>query len=318
MKKILAILLIISTVLSFASCGNERGDIEFPQVIEDSGNSDENSSYSYWTFESLCEYTVNNIVVATFNGTGYLCGRKRYDFSVEENVFGETPDEIKVCISNDIITFEHDDRTISDNSSELIFEEGKRYLLVLSNFTDVYSDLGNYYIWRCGLQIDIDNLKDSKMYNESLALHMTGDIDINSCTKEEFIEYICDIVEENKSSHRRLSDAETLKEAVEDSTDIIQVKIKYPTIKLDSKYKDTEIWECEITDILKEHPDIGGRGKAEIGKMVDVKFFADIVIPEKEYIVLCDRSGGAYMYTFTTKDSLRPVSEKAEIKSYID
>ncbi|MBQ8404181.1 MAG: hypothetical protein IJX55_07140, partial [Clostridia bacterium] len=107
-------------------------------------------------------------------------------------------------------------------------------------------------------------------------------------------------------------------EAVEDSTDIIQVKIKYPTIKLDSKYKDTEIWECEITDILKEHPDIGGRGKAEIGKMVDVKFFADIVIPEKEYIVLCDRSGGAYMYTFTTKDSLRPVSEKAEIKSYID
>ena len=52
--------------------------------------------------------------------------------------------------------------------------------------------------------------------------------------------------------------------------------------------------------------------------MIEIEFFADIVIPNKEYIVALDDDFEIISKSLTTKDSLRPVSEKAEIKGYIN
>lgn len=60
------------------------------------------------------------------------------------------------------------------------------------------------------------------------------------------------------------------------------------------------------------------KGDIQKGKFIYITFFADVVIPGKEYIVALDDAAELEFKKFITKDSLRPVSEKSEIKSYID
>ena len=80
--------------------------------------------------------------------------------------------------------------------------------------------------------------------------------------------------------------------------------------KTDTYYEKSEVWECQVIETLK--------GDFEEGRMVEIKFFAGEVIPNKKYIVALDSKFKVIWESLTTKDSLRPVSEKSQIKSYID
>jgi hypothetical protein len=146
------------------------------------------------------------------------------------------------------------------------------------------------------------------MYNESIIPHIRG-IDITTCTKEEMVEYVRGLVKDNKTKES-VSNAETLEEIIHDSTDVVEIKIKNPVRKTDTYYEKSEVWECQVIETLK--------GDFEEGRMVEIKFFADEVIPNKKYIVALDSKFKVIWESLTTKDSLRPVSEKSQIKSYID
>ena len=162
--------------------------------------------------------------------------------------------------------------------------------------------------------INLDDIPKSEMYNEPLALHAKG-IDVNTCTKEEIIDYVLELVGDNKPT--LLSDAETLEEITKEAYDLVHIKVKSLSGDGNSPLSDdaimaTDIMYCEVIESLK------GKG-SEYEKVVEIVFFDDTVKPGEEYIVALDafEKGTAYL-CFLTPDSLRPISEKAEIKSYID
>ena len=311
MKKILAILLIISTVLSFASCGNERGYIEFPEVVTEGGNTSSgwHGDAPYRTLEDVCAVSTD-VVVATCTGSR----NGLFTFDVQEVLLGDAKDKIsmhpgsatQIYTAFSSNTGEY--RSIYYYANQIYFYEGTTYLLILQKSTSVYSLYGSvYYSTMCATTIDLDNLAASKMYNESIIPHIRG-IDITACTKEEMVEYVCGLVKDNRTKES-VSDAETLEEIIRDSTDVIEIKIKNPVRKTDTSYKKSEVWECQIIETLK--------GDFEEGSMVKIEFFADEVIPNKKYIVALDSKFKILWESLTTKDSLRPVSEKETIKSYI-
>jgi hypothetical protein len=194
--------------------------------------------------------------------------------------------------------------------NDKFFETGETYLLMLKKDSSVYySKKQTFYYTAYATQISLDNISESRMYGESAKRHITG-IDIDTCTKEELIEYVRELVKNNKTAKKSISSAETLEEIVRDSTDVVQIKICNPIRQVKNSTKKTEVWECKVTDSLK--------GDLEKGEMIEIEFFADIVIPNKEYIVALDDDFEIISKSLTTKDSLRPVSEKAEIKGYIN
>ena len=80
--------------------------------------------------------------------------------------------------------------------------------------------------------------------------------------------------------------------------------------KIKTSYCKSVIWECKIIETLK--------GDLEKGSVVKIEFLPDVVIPGKEYVVALDDYFKVSEEALTTKDSLRPLSEKEEIKGYID
>lgn len=118
---------------------------------------------------------------------------------------------------------------------------------------------------------------------------------------------MCAVLLRTMPPGKTLSDAETLEEIVADAPAIFQVKPIELLTEVKGDLKHTEIWHCEIIETLK------GSVMGEI----QVIFFADTVEVGEEYIVAVEGIDSDVFYGFITKDSLRPVSEKAEIKSYI-
>ena len=311
MKKIISILLIILTVLSVASCESERGSIEFPEVFTGSGNlsSGGHGDAYYRSFEDVCA-KATDVVVAKC--TGY--NGERWEFDVQERILGDAEDKIIMSGGGNTTIY----TTLGGNDgypvieyreNQIYFDEGETYLLILEKFSSVYYLKGNvYYGTSCATTIWLDNLKESRMYGESAKRHVKG-IDIETCTKEEMVEYVRGLVEDNKTKES-VSNAETLEEIIRDSTDVIEIKIKNPVRKTDTSSKKTEVWECEVITTLK--------GDFDKGSIVKIEFFADEVIPNKKYIVALDSKFRVNWESLTTKDSLRPISEKNEIKGYID
>ena len=318
LKKIISLLICAASVLCISACDNvelTRGNVEFPEVIGPAGNnkfpgmsSSSHGDVIYRSFETACqEFT--NVIIATSTGMdldGY------WTFDVQESIFGETED--KICMSRGnslkLVTSLGVGYSITYYENDKFFETGETYLLMLNKDSSVYySKKQTFYYTACAIQISLDNISESRMYGESAKRHITG-VDIDTCTREELIEYVRELVKNNEPGKKSISSAETLEEIVRDSTDVVQIKICNPIKQVKNSTKEIEVWECKVTDSLK--------GDLKKGEMIEIEFFADIVIPNKEYIVGLDDNFEISVKALTTKDSLRPVSEKAEIKSYID
>ncbi|MBQ8404182.1 MAG: hypothetical protein IJX55_07145 [Clostridia bacterium] len=319
MKKILAILLIISTVLSFASCGNVSNNnsskVEFSSAWSHPLQGGYGDTYAYATFEKYCS-EVTDVVVATFvSSNSFGKDHIKYTFQVNEAILGDAAGAIEVIVpklSGNVVTY--GGRNVNFLESRINAVVGNEYLLALNKFADIYSNPNVYYNWSYATAINLDNISSSEMYNESLALHTTAlhtaGIDINTCTREEIIEYVRGLTKDN-STKGNISTANTLEEIVADASAVFHIKVCELVKEVDGDLKHTEIWDCQIIDTLK------GEVSADIG-LVWVIFFADTVEAGDEYIVAVNGIDSDTFYSFVTKDSLRPVSEKAEIKGYID
>ena len=318
LKKIISLVICAASVLCIAACDNvelTRGNVEFPEVIGPAGNnkfpglsSSSHGDVFYRSFEAACpEFT--NVVIATSTG---MDSDSYWTFDVQESIFGETEDKICMSMGSSLklVTSLGGGYGITYYENDKFFETGETYLLMLKKDSSVYySKKQTFYYTAYATQISLDNISESRMYGESAKRHITG-IDIDTCTKEELIEYVKELVKNNKTAKKSISSAETLEEIVRDSTDVVQIKICNPIRQVKNSTKKTEVWECKVTDSLK--------GDLEKGEMIEIEFFADIVIPNKEYIVALDDDFEIISKSLTTKDSLRPVSEKAEIKGYIN
>ena len=309
-KKLVSLMFCIVSIFCIAACGNE--------TTTKSGSLATGSSYSpiyiYNTFEENFD-DIDTVVKAKIKESYRFS--KRYDkftFEVTEvlrGVAGDTIDVYAIDTKGNIFANGH---SVDFYENGFIFEEGVEYLLMLRMGSDVYCKVNPRYAFQRAMVINLDDIPKSEMYNEPLALHAKG-IDVNTCTKEEIIDYVLELVGDNKPT--LLSDAETLEEITKEAYDLVHIKVKSLSGDGNSPLSDdaimaTDIMYCEVIESLK------GKG-SEYEKVVEIVFFDDTVKPGEEYIVALDafEKGTAYL-CFLTPDSLRPISEKAEIKSYID
>ncbi len=326
MKKIIAFVLVILSVLLCASCDNtaHTEQMATTDIIAPGSAVDYPATtppvvliYPYRTFEEMCELATDVVVARIIEppkeyGENYW----KYTIEIRETVVGEASGILELYITSlkCQVLFPNGGR--NHNFSELGFESfygplGQNdYLLVLTKSEDVYRTPQVNYTWSCAALIPLDDLKHSDMYysgyRELSADHFTG-IDTQTCTREEMIEYVRSLTADNPPG-RTLSDAVTLEEMVADAPAIFKVKPTEMLTEVKDDLKHTEIWQCEITETLK------GDAAGEI----QVMFFANTVEAGEEYIVAAEMIDGDAFYSFITKDSLRPVSEKEQIKAYIE
>jgi hypothetical protein len=127
------------------------------------------------------------------------------------------------------------------------------------------------------------------------------------CTKDDLIAYVRELVKDNKPAEETLK-SDNLEEIVRDAKQVVHIKIEDPLIKIQTTLKNSETWSCKVIDTLK--------GDIKEGSTIKIMFIGDVVVPGKEYIVTLETTKSTHMFNST--NSLRPVSEKREIKKYID
>jgi hypothetical protein len=324
MNKIIALVLVIFSALLCVSCNNTShtestvttdvispgSEIDYPATTAPTV-----IATPYLTFEEMCENATDVVVARIIEPPEeYSDDYYKYTIEISETVVGDASGVLELYITSlkyevyfpDIgkthYFTELDPETYSGPLGEA------EYLFILTKSEDVYRTPQINYTWSCATVIPLDLLRFSDMYHSQNNLiylnHFTG-IDPTSCTRNEMIEYVCSLTEDNPPG-RTLSDAVTLKEIVADAPAVLQVKPTEMLTEVENGLKHTEIWHCEIVETLKG--DITGE--------IQVMFFADIVEAGEEYIVAAEMLDGDVFYSFITKDSLRPVSEKEEIKAY--
>ncbi|MBQ8448413.1 MAG: hypothetical protein IJX27_05740 [Clostridia bacterium] len=267
------------------------------------------TSISYESFEEVTSRYVDTIVKAEIvSVSSYGDDHTKYVFKVNEVLMGDAEGTIDVLIVNrtDLIPGPNSERIYYKHNG-VIFYDNTEYLLLLSKSGTVYTKIYPYYVWIRGLVINLNDITLSEMYNQPLANHATG-IDINTCTKEELIDYVCELAEGNKPMFE-LSDAKTPEEMVNDADNVFHIKVKELRFLSNDSTVDNETWSCEVVETIKGEPPINMN-------QIYVVFFAHTVEAGGEYIVVVE--GDGLIYTFITKNSLRPLSEKEEIKGYVN
>ena len=349
LKKVIALILCIAAVCSLIACGN----IETPSNLEGisadgyntvettakkppfifgtatgevppnggngSGNgnnfgSNQAVSFSYKTFEENFE-SIDTVVKAKIKKVSLFGSRyTKFTFDVTEVLRGVAADTIDVYASSLQGTFFASGRgNVYFYENGITLNEGDEYLLMLTMGSDVYCKVNPRYHFQLGMIINLDNIPESEMYNESLALHAKG-IDINTCTKDEIITYVIELVGDNKP--KILSSAQTLEEITNEAYDLLHIKVKSLSSDAQSPLSDdamkaTDIMYCEVIESLKGKKD-------EYDNEIEIIFFDGTVKPGEEYIVAIDAFEKEAYIRFLTPNSLRPVSEKDEIKGYIN
>ena len=330
LKKIISLIICAATVIGVSACANTEDrstttaskvpNIHIPTGstsvnVSQNGNM-QSHSYKYISFEENLE-EVNTVVKAKLVSIAD-CGdeRVKFTFNVNEVLLGKAEETIDVVVTAWLGFLAAPDGRPIYFANDSVFteyvdgvEENGEFLLMLIRSEDVYNKVNPRYQWQRGMIINLDYIPKSEMYNEPLAKHATG-IDINTCTKEELIDYVCKLSKGNVQD-KVISKAETLEDIVNESENVFHISVKEMQSKGDNSIKSTEIWTCEIKETMKG---ILPEGRTQIS----VVFFGDTVKAGEEYIVAVEEIGGSALYRFITTNSLRPVSEKAEIKGYIN
>ncbi|MBQ7290838.1 MAG: hypothetical protein IJW76_03820 [Clostridia bacterium] len=322
LKKIISLMTFLALLVSTVSCGYVgKEDLttgwSHPNNPSQEGYS---ATYAYQTFEEYCTSNfVTDVIIGTLVNFGEFGNdHVRYTFQVNEAILGNANGMI------DVIVPKLQGNVPEYTKEKLRFDEsyipagiGIEYLLPLRKTVDLYSTPNIYYTWSYATAIILDDVPSSEMYNDLLYSHATG-IDIKTCTREEIIEYVRELTKNNQTSEEELSTAQSLKEIVKDASAVYHIKTWYLAKEVEGDLKHTEIWDCEILEALKGELPPEPEDPEDPG-LVWIIFFPDTVEEGKEYIVAVDGIDGSQtFFELVTKDGLRPVSEKSQIKSYID
>ena len=148
----------------------------------------------YYSFEEMCP-KFSDVVIATCKSQSDANWR----FEVEEVILGDAENEIFVRKGSTTLLVtslggNNGKNPIYYRESDAVFCEEETYLLMLKASTDP-SNLA--YYTSGAIVIPVDCISQSEMYGESAKNHITG-INIDTCNKEEFIEYVRNLVNNTK------------------------------------------------------------------------------------------------------------------------
>jgi len=230
-----------------------------------------------------------------------------FEFVVHERIFGNAADRIFVYVSDRERSIMNNDRPFTSNT---------QYLLILEKLTDVYANTHeDGFTFITDLMLDLNSPTSSTMYNEPLTLHSTGmNFDSRSLTRDDIVSYISTLTQNNAPAREYIR-SDDLKDIVEGSPHILIVEITEPRRLVHEQnstdWMSTDIYHTTIIEVLK--------GDKQVGDTVQVIFFADTVFPGETHIVsMAPRDPAApYFYSFTSRHSLHPLSQRDEIIALI-
>ena len=313
-KNITCIMIAVMVVLSVVSCAGVSSQSTSQSTLKSTtrpripAGPSWDTEVPYVSFEEYCGRVTTVVKAKIVEIADYRENSVKFTFKVTEKLYGTVEDTIYVVHFKDKYSLsDGKGRNITYSEIDVTLNQNDEYLLALIRSDNVYNYISPKYGWMYGALINLDNLSESEMYNESLSYHISG-IDINACTAEEITNYVCDMAKNNGAKEDVASKAETLEEIVNDAPYILQVKLNYIESEANTDIRHTEIWSCTVVDVLK--------GDVKGATEIEMLFFGDTVEAGQEYIVSAEKVGS--FYDFITPNSMRPLSEKEQIKGYIN
>lgn len=329
MKKIIIFILCCVMVLSLIGCS-----VENPQNTNETTNSFENNAIEnpptnketeqqnilndeksnnlsgsdegyvvsanmdYLTFENACELATD-VVVATFTGSRpYGASFTEYSFTVKDRLLGEAPNEINVYAMDVNILVEHES-VGAYNEQELFLEHNTDYLLVLDHRVSVYNEV-DIYQFICNIVIDVSDVSDSTMYNQSIVAH-SANFDFSKTDTLSTLTYIEELVKDNQPSSQPIKNPE-VSDIKSSSTDILIVTVGKCEKTVITDFRNTGFYSCTVNETLK--------GNISAGDTIQILFRnADVEEGDKIIVALNNYDDATY-YRLTSLNSIFSVDEK--------
>lgn len=304
MKRIISLFLILALVLSISSCF----DYKNPATTTQQTFSTIYFQDEYFTFEHACR-SAESIVIGKFIDYAPSVGDYWVlEFEVIDTIFGKASDTIQIYLHGTKSTY-HDSVTNKNytfSPKDAGFYLQGTYLIPLKIVDDVYQDFPYAYPIGCAL-VDINDISKSEMYGRYIQQHATG-INFSDSTAEDIIEYVKEL-SANNTHHSAPLESDNLEEIVNASEKIAHIKVEDFVKRTDATFFDIEFYKCTVVENLK--------GEFEKNSEITVVFFSETVVPGEEYIVMLAPGGAAIHQRFSSKNSLRSISEKSLIKSLL-
>ena len=288
-----------------------KNDSSSPVIgYQPSGNGDYEvqASVAYYSFEEACE-RATDVVVATFEGTRpFGAFYTEYCFYVKETIVGNAKGKISVIKT--VMKNSANETVEGYNSSPLFLEYNKDYMLIILNETTVYSKM-DYYSFICNLVIDVENIGNSTMYNQPLALH-SKTFDFSKADKSAVIDYIKKFVKDDPTfSPVKFAADPSMEDVIAESSNILVVEINECTRNVVSHTRDTGFYNCKVLETMK--------GFINSGTTIQIIFSNDDVSEGDTVIVALSNTGRSSYYSLTSRNnSIIPVEQKEAAKAIIE
>lgn len=323
MRKIIICLLCCVMVLSLIGCSVQNpqttdttnGDAENntvvnPPVIEEPKQPEESynepsqsltendedyvvsANMDYLNFENACKFATD-VVVATFTGSRpYGASFTEYSFTVKDRLLGDAPEEINVY-AMDVNIFVENESVGAYNEQELFLEHNTDYLLVLDHRVSVYNEV-DIYQFVCNIVIDVSDISNSTMYNQSIVAHSQS-FDFSKTDTTSTIAYVKELVKNNTPSAQPVKNP-SVNDIKTTSTDILVVKVEKCEKTVITDFRDTGFYSCMVKETLK--------GNIKSGESIQILFRNIDVEEGDEIIVALNNYDGATYYRLTSLNSI--------------
>ena len=269
----------------------------------DPSNSQSSAIRVQYTIEGLCTHEkVHNVTGATYvgyevnEGGGFLL-----TFNTVKNYTG-------LDMASQFKTIYYPVDVFSTDPADIVFEQGKTYLLLLHRHRNVYANGDEFQIVEPSLFIPIDDFQSATMHNEPLAKNVTGMKFTADTTLDNFITYLQEIT----AGHPGYTGQDYIRS--DNRSDIVTQSphiIAVTTVSVTSNRSiSTVTIRCRVDAVHK--------GTLEEGAYIDVMFPLDADVQLNQTFVLTLNDPIAMdWYRFSSKKAMYPMSEQDKIVSIL-
>lgn len=266
---------------------------------EDETKVSQSVSTIYMDFEELIA-RVTDVVKGKCISVIEKTDGKEYEFQVLERYAGE---EVltNIFIYQDLYDANVVNSNISYNASDIIYEIGKEYYLVLGRYINVLYEQDRYNV-SANLFIPADDVEQSTMYGEALYLHSDLPKNFNETQlKNHIVEQLNNRDPETIKLYKgqKYTLATDMQTIIDEADCVLKIEILEESDPDISNIHD--IYECKVIGVLK--------GNIAANTEIEIFFAKNIAEPGQKYIVAIDYSAIEGMFHFSSQNSLYDVSQ---------
>lgn len=275
-------------------------------IESDTGNDNSESPIVMrGSVESICTpERVHNITCATYVG---------YEVSDGGNLillFNTVKNHVGLDMSSQFKAIYFPEDAFSTDPSDIVYEQGKSYLLLLHRYRNVYADSDEFQITCGSLVVPTEDLQSSTMNNAPLARSVKGMKITEATTLDQFVDYLKELT----ADHPDFSGQDYIQTDAKAS--ILAQSPHVVTVTTSSVTSNMSV----LTVTLRCRIDAVHKGTLTEGDYIDVMFPLSETIQMNQSIILTLNDpipGGMDWYVFSCKNAMYPVSEADRIQALI-